>query len=91
MSQYDDWLDKQVKAAKPLEIVGGRRHDPVSNRLVGHIHKAYRQFMAVSPDRKFPDVLAFLNSDRQCDKDPQGRALLCRRSAILIGSRPSGK
>ncbi len=65
--QHDDWLDKKLETAKPLEIVGGLRHDPVFNRLVAHIHKAYKQFMSVNPDRKYPNVLVFMNSDKQCD------------------------
>jgi hypothetical protein len=65
--QHDDWLDKKLEAAKPLEIVGGLRRDPIFNRLVGHIHKAYKQFLAVNPNRKYPNVLVFTNSDEQCD------------------------
>jgi hypothetical protein len=65
--QHDDWLDKKLQVAKPLELVGGLRHDPIFNRLVGHIHKAYKQFAAVNPDREYPNVLVFVNSDNQCD------------------------
>jgi hypothetical protein len=65
--QHDDWLDKKLKTAKPLELAGGLRHDPIFNRLVGHIHKAYKQFTAVNPNREYPNVLVFLNSDNQCD------------------------
>jgi hypothetical protein len=65
--QIDNWLDKELEGAQPLEIVGGMRHDPIFNRLVGHIHKAYKQFMAVNRDRNYPNVLVFVNSDRQCD------------------------
>lgn len=49
-----------------MEIVGGLRHDPVFNRLAEHIHKAAQQFAAVNPDRKYPSVLVFTNSDRHC-------------------------
>jgi hypothetical protein len=65
--QHDDWLDQKLKTAKPLELVGGRRHDPIFNRIVGHIHKAYKQFTAVNPNREYPNVLVFMNSDMQCD------------------------
>jgi hypothetical protein len=65
--QYDGWLDEKLKAAQPLELVGGSRHDPIFNRIVGHIHKAYKQFTAVNPHREYPNVLVFMNSDKQCD------------------------
>lgn len=65
--QHDDWLDRKLEAAQPMELVGGLRHDPIFNRLVGHIHKAYKQFMAVNQNREFPNVLVFVNSDSQCD------------------------
>ena len=63
--QHDDWLDKQLEQAQPLEIVGGLRHDPVFNRLAEHIHKAAQQFDAVNHDRRCPNVLVFTNSDRR--------------------------
>lgn len=64
--QYDDWLDKQLKEARPLEIVGGSRPDPVFNRLTSHIHQAAQQFAAVNPGRKLPNVLVLANSDKHC-------------------------
>jgi hypothetical protein len=57
--QYDEWLDKQLAAAQPLEIGGGLRHDPIYNRLADRIHNAANQFEAVNPDRQFPNVLIF--------------------------------
>lgn len=65
--QHDDWWAKKLETAQPLELVGGLRHDPIFNRLVGHIHKAYKQFTAVNPNREYPNVLVFMNSDNQCD------------------------
>jgi hypothetical protein len=65
--QHDDWLDRKLEIARPLELVGGVRHDPIFNRLVGHIHKAYKQFKAVNPNREYPNVIVFMNSDSQCD------------------------
>jgi hypothetical protein len=65
--QHDDWLDRKLKTAQHLELVGGLRHDPIFNRLVGHIHKAYKQFTAVNANREYPNVLVFMNSDSQCD------------------------
>lgn len=64
--QYDEWLDKQLENAQPLEIVGGLRHDPVYNRLADRIHDAAKQFEAVNPDRQFPNILIFTNSDTHC-------------------------
>jgi hypothetical protein len=64
--QYDDWLDKQLENAKPLEIVGGLRHDPIFNRLADRIHDAAKQFDAVNHDHEFPNVLIFTNSDTHC-------------------------
>jgi hypothetical protein len=64
--QHDEWLDKQLKNAKPLEIVGGLRHDPVFNRLADRIHDAAKQFDAVNHNRDSPNVLVFTNSDTHC-------------------------
>jgi len=64
--QYDEWLDRQLANAQPLEIVGGLRHDPIYNRLADRIHDAAKQFEAVNPDHEFPNVLIFTNSDTHC-------------------------
>lgn len=64
--QHDDWLDKQLDEAPPMKLVGGSRPDPVYNRLTTHIHNAAKQFQAVNPDHKFPNVLVFANSDHHC-------------------------
>jgi len=64
--QRDDWLDKKLDEALPLELVGGSRPDPIFNRLAEHIHRASQQFAAVNPGRQSPNVLVFTNSDRQC-------------------------
>lgn len=64
--QYDHWLDKQLATARPLELVGGLRHDPIFNRLSGHIHQAAGQFDAVNHEREFPNVLVLTNSDEHC-------------------------
>jgi hypothetical protein len=64
--QRDEWLDKKLKNAKPLELVGGLRPDPIFNRLSNHIHEAAQQFNAVNPDHRYPNVLVFVNSDRHC-------------------------
>jgi len=61
--RYDDWLDKQLENAEPFEIVGGLRHDPIFNRLAGHIHNAAKQFNAVNADHEFSNILIFTYSD----------------------------
>lgn len=64
--QRDEWLDKQLEKAGPMELVGGLRPDPIYNRLSNHIHEAAQQFNAVNPNHAYPNVLVFANSDRQC-------------------------
>lgn len=64
--QYDDWLDKQLANAQPLEIVGGPRHDPTYNRPADRIHDAAKQFEAVNGDGQFSNLLIFTNSDTHC-------------------------
>lgn len=64
--QYDEWLDKRLELAQPLEIAGGLRHDPIFNRLAEHIHHAAKQFGAVNHDREYANVLVFTNSDTHC-------------------------
>ncbi|HEV3040556.1 MAG TPA: hypothetical protein VHA33_22525 [Candidatus Angelobacter sp.] len=58
--------DKQLDNAPPLTLVGGARPDPVYNRITTHIHNAANQFKALNPNREFPNVLVFTNSDHHC-------------------------
>lgn len=60
-SPRDDWLEEQLAAAPPGEIVGGLRADSTFNRLARHINKAAQQFDAVNPDREHINVLIFVN------------------------------
>jgi len=64
--QEDEWLDKQLSQAAPLEVVGGLRPDPIFNRISGHIHEAAKQFAAVNGEHQLPNVMVFTNSDRAC-------------------------
>lgn len=64
--QHDGWLDTQLAAAAPLEIVGSPRHDPIFNRISDRIHQAAQQFAAVNSDRAYPNVLVFTNADEHC-------------------------
>ena len=65
--QEDLWLDKQLRAAPPMTIVGGLRPDPIPNRIADDIYTAAKQLATVNPDREYPNVLALTNSDHQCD------------------------
>ena len=65
-AQKDAWLDDQLSEAPPMTLVGGPRHDPVFNRLSGHIHRAAEQFQAVNPNHEYPNVLVITSSDRSC-------------------------
>jgi len=64
----DNWLDSQLQAAPKESIVGGVRNDPVYNRLTDDIHQAAKQFDAVNPEDKVPNVLVFVNHDSICDR-----------------------
>lgn len=64
--QSDAWVDDQLEVVSPMTLVGGLRHDPVFNRIAGHIHKALKQLTAVNQDRKYPNALIFANSDDGC-------------------------
>jgi hypothetical protein len=64
--QYDEWLEKQLVQAQPLQLIGGLRHDPIFNRLTAHIHTAHKQFIAVNPRYDHPNILVLANSDRHC-------------------------
>lgn len=64
----DLWLDRLLDQAPPGTIVGGGRPDPVFNRLTDDIRQAVKQFDAVNPDLKHPNVLIFVNnSGSNCD------------------------
>lgn len=66
--EKDTWLDKQLDAAAPCQIVGGLRDDPVYNRLADDIHQAAAQFLAVNPASEIPNVMVFVNHDSMCDE-----------------------
>jgi len=62
----DNWLDNQLEKAKPGEIVGGIRQDPIFNRLTDDIYKAEKQFKSVNKKREYPNVLVLVNHDIYC-------------------------
>jgi len=55
----------EVKSIKK-DTVEGLRKDPVFNRLTDDIHTAVKQFDAVNPKVRIPNVLALVNHDRRC-------------------------
>jgi hypothetical protein len=63
----DGWLDDQLSEARPEELVGGLRQDPIYNRVSYKVHEAVQQFDAVNRDRSQPNVLIFVNRDRMAD------------------------
>jgi len=63
-SPRDDWLGNQLDTAPSGQIVGGRRNDPVFNRIARHIEKAATQFDVVNNGRMVPNILVFVNHDR---------------------------
>ncbi|GAB6040370.1 hypothetical protein [Endothiovibrio diazotrophicus] len=65
-SPEDSWLDKELEEAKPYQLVGGSRNDPIFNRLTNDIHQAIKQLDAVNGERKNPNVLALVNHDEMC-------------------------
>ena len=76
----DTWLKQKLDKALPGEIVGGARPDPIYNRVSNKIHEAVTQLDAVNPDRKYPNVLVFLNNDRMADQNDL--------RAVLTGAVP---
>ena len=62
-SPRDEWLDKLLDLAKPCQIVGGGRDDPVFKKIRKHANKASQQFEAVNPTRVVPNILVFVNHD----------------------------
>lgn len=62
-SPRDEWLDKLLDLAKPCQIVGGGRDDPIFNKIRKHANKASQQFEAVNPTRAVPNILVFVNHD----------------------------
>jgi len=62
-SPRDEWLDKLLVHAKPCQIVGGARNDPIFNRIQRLSNKAAKQFQAINPNRVLPNILCFVNHD----------------------------
>lgn len=62
-SLRDEWLEKLLGVAKPCQIVGGAREDPVFKKIRKHANKASKQFEALNPKRSVPNVLVFVNHD----------------------------
>ena len=60
-SPRDEWLDDQFMSAAPGQIVGGARDDSTFNRIAGLVRKAVKQFDAVNPDRRLPNICVLVN------------------------------
>lgn len=67
----DRWLNGRPKndVVPGLKMAGGGRHDPTFNRIADDIHEAVKQFYSVNPTIELPNVLAFINRDRDCGVD----------------------
>ncbi|MGO9318092.1 MAG: hypothetical protein ACLPXT_01735 [Terracidiphilus sp.] len=61
--QQDSWLEDQLKNAKPGELVGGLRNDPVFNRVSNAIHTAFKQFESVNSDHRLLNFLFLFNHE----------------------------
>jgi hypothetical protein len=66
-SPRDDWLDEQLAAAEPGQIVGGARPDAAYNNIARQVQGAARQFDAINPDHGLPNNLVIANHARQRD------------------------
>lgn len=66
-SPRDEWLDKLLDRAKPCQVVGGGRDDPVFKKIRKHANKASQQFEVTNPKRAVPNVLVFVNHDDVSD------------------------
>lgn len=62
-SPRDEWLETLLDVAKPCQIVGCAREDPVFKKIRKHANKASKQFEAINPKRAVPNVLVFVNHD----------------------------
>lgn len=63
----DKWLDDKSNEVEGNGMFGGARNDPVFNRLTRKIETAVDQFDSVNYNLEFPNVLAFINHDLDCD------------------------
>jgi hypothetical protein len=88
-SPRDDWLDDQLAKAAPSQLVGGSRPDPGFNRLSHAIAEAVKQFDAVNPDRKLPNVLVFINWADGYDVDDLRETLTGYREGVATMTKIS--
>ena len=73
--QRDNWLEEQIKNARPGEIVGGARPDPIFNRITNSIHTAFHQFESVNPDHRLLNFLFLANHDTSARPEDLDRVL----------------
>jgi len=58
------WRDKEMEAAKPGELVGGLRQDPIYNRISNAVHTAVKQLESINPDHDVFNILVLVNHDK---------------------------
>jgi hypothetical protein len=73
--QRDEWLEKQLKDAPPVELVGGLRPDPIFNRISNAVHTAFRQFESVNSDHRLLNFLFLVNHDISAKPEDLDRVL----------------
>jgi hypothetical protein len=61
--QRDTWLEDKLKSARAGELVGGRRPDPIFNRISNAVHTAFKQFESVNSDHRLLNFLFLTNHD----------------------------
>jgi hypothetical protein len=73
--QRDEWLENQMKGAKPGEAAGGLRNDPIFNRISNAIHTAVKQFESVNSDHRLLNFLVLMNHDTSARSEDLDRVL----------------
>jgi hypothetical protein len=63
--EQDVWLEKMLAHAKPGELAGCARNDPIYNRISNAIHNAARQMDTVNQNHEVLNVLVMVNRDGQ--------------------------
>jgi hypothetical protein len=66
-SPRDECLDKLLDLAKPCQVFGGGRDDPIFKKIRKHTNKASQQFEVTNPKRAVPNILVFVNHDDVSD------------------------
>jgi hypothetical protein len=62
----DIWMLDLLKNAPAGVMVGAGRPNPRLNRISTKIHEAVLQLQSINPENKYPNILVFVNHDRNC-------------------------